>query len=360
MSATLYVPTPLRRLTNGQSKLPLAATDIADIIERAETQYPGFRERVLDADGEIKRFINIFRQRCGRAHAARQSDAAERRRRSFGHPRDGRWKMSKYPNPAILVEVDGLKQHLGDPHIRILDVRASDPRLPIGYRMGHLPGALALEPTRDFFIFPNGAPDLAPPEQIARALAQRGIANDTPVVIYDEWTGLLAAMTYWVLRYVGHREIKILHGGWAMWEHDGGATTHAVPVVAPAVYHAQVNADARATAEWIQANTSRPDVLLLDTRTPDEYAMGHIAGAMNLSYDASLELETHTFKDAATLRAQLEAVGATPDKEIVAYCSHGARSSHTFVALQLLGYPRVRNYDGSMADWHHRRGLPVK
>jgi thiosulfate/3-mercaptopyruvate sulfurtransferase len=268
--------------------------------------------------------------------------------------------MSEYPNDSLLTDVEWLVQHLSDPHLHILDVRASDPRLPIGYRMGHIPGALALDPVRDFFFSANGAPALGPPEQIARALGERGIANDSPVVIHDEWTGQPAAFSYWVLRYIGHTSVSILHGGWAKWRAAGGPITRDVPRATPVEYHPNVDQNARATAEWIMENASRPTVLLLDVRTPDEYNMGHIPGAVNLSYDLSLDLQTQTFKNADALRAQLQAAGVTPEKEIVTYCASGFRSSHMFATLQLLGYPHVRNYDGSMTDWYHIRRLPVE
>jgi thiosulfate/3-mercaptopyruvate sulfurtransferase len=268
--------------------------------------------------------------------------------------------MNEYPNGELLTDVEWLKQNLNDPHLRILDVRASDPRLPVGYRMGHISGALALDPTRAFFIFENGAFELASPEQLAQALGQRGISDDSPIVIYDEWTGQLAALTFWVLRYVGHTNVRILHGGWALWRASGGAITRDVPQVAPVEYRPHTNQGARATAEWIMENASRPNVLLLDVRTPDEYRMGHIPNAVNLSYDMSLDLRTQTFKDADVLKAQLQAAGVTPEKEIVTYCAAGSRSAHMFTTLQLLGYPRVRNYDGSMTDWYHVRRLPIE
>ena len=102
--------------------------------------------------------------------------------------------MSEYP-ADILVDVEWLGHHLNDPQMRLLDVRASDPRLPMGYRMGHIPQAVALDVGRDFFVFAQGARELAEPEQIAQALAQRGITNDTRLVLYDEWTGQLATFT---------------------------------------------------------------------------------------------------------------------------------------------------------------------
>jgi len=267
--------------------------------------------------------------------------------------------MSEYPN-NILVEVDWLKQHLKDPNLRILDARASDPRLPIGYRMGHIPGAIQFDPSRTFWMRGARGRDFAAGEQIARELGERGVSNDSVVIVYDEWTGQLAAMTYWGLQMVGHRDVKILHGGWAAWQKSGGAISQDAPTFAPAPYRADENKNARATADWIQANSSRPDVLLLDVRSDGEYQMGHIPGAVNLNWEGSLDPQTQNFKDAATLKAQLESVGATPDKEIIPYCASGARSSHMFTTLTLLGYPRVRNYDGSMMDWYQVRGLPVE
>jgi thiosulfate/3-mercaptopyruvate sulfurtransferase len=269
--------------------------------------------------------------------------------------------MSDYPNSQILVDVAWLNHHLVDhPQVRILDVRASDPRLPIGYRMGHIPHAMAFDPSQIFWTRTMNGRDLAPLAEIANELGKRGISNDSNVVIYDEWTGQLAAMAFWGFTLVGHQKIKILHGGWAAWQNAGGVVDQNTPSIAPTQYRIAQNANARATADWIRENSSRSEVLLLDTRSDGEYRMGHIPGAVNLPWDNMLDPRTQNFKDAATLRAQLESVGATPDKEIIAYCRTGARSSHMFTTLTLMGYPRIRNYDGSMVDWDQAHGLPVE
>lgn len=269
--------------------------------------------------------------------------------------------MSDYPNNTLLVDTDWMNHHLNDhPNVRILDVRVTDPRLQVGYRMGHIPGAIAFDPSRELFIRTQHGRDVAAVEKIAESLGQRGISAESLIVIYDEWTGQLATMTFWVLRLLGHVNLRILHGGWALWQKSGGATSLDVPEFAPTSYHAQPNQNYRADADWIQANVSRPDVLLLDSRSTGEYEMGHIPGAVNLSWDLSLDPQMQNFKDPATLRAQLESVGATPEKEIIAYCATGARSSHMFTTLSLMGYSRIRNYDGSMMDWYQVRGLPVE
>ncbi len=268
--------------------------------------------------------------------------------------------MTEYPNPNLLVDTAWLSARLNDSNLRLLDARVTDPRLPFGYKMGHLPGAQPLDPGREFFAVLNGTRDLAPLDRIAQSLGARGIARDSTVVIYDEWTGTLAAYTYWALKHIGHADARILHGGWAAWKQSGGAVSAEVPKFAPTAYELAANPHVRATADWIQRNSARADVFLLDARNEGEYDGGHIPGAVNLSYETSIDPATQMFKDAAVLRAQLETVGATSDKEIVAYCASGARSALTFTALQLLGYPRVRNYDGSMMDWLQARGLPVE
>lgn len=266
---------------------------------------------------------------------------------------------SDYPT-NILVEVDWLKVNLNGPGLRILDTRASDPRLPIGYRLGHIPNAIAFDPTRIFWTRSAHGRDFADADTVASGLSERGISNDSPVIIYDEWTGQLAAMAFWGFKMAGHRDVRILHGGWAAWQQSGGPIGQDTPSLARLQYRIEPSANYRATAEWIQANASRLDIVLLDVRSEGEYQMGHIPGAANLSWEESLDPRTQNFKDAKTLRTQLESVGATPEKEIIAYCATGARSSHMFMALSLMGYPRVRNYDGSMMDWYQVRGLPVE
>jgi len=261
--------------------------------------------------------------------------------------------MSAYPND-ILVDAGWLKEHLADSNLRILDTRG------VQSRLGHIPGAIALNPGRDFFVFAYGRMDVAPPEKIAQALAAYGVSNNSSIVLYDETNDQMVAIVYWMLRFVGHRDVKILRGGWRAWIESGGAESSEVPAVTRTEYRAQTNEEIRASAEWIQQNVERADILLLDARSVGEYARGHIPGAVNLPYESNFDFRTRMFKDATTLRAQLESIGATPDKEIITYCHTGARSSHLFAVLELMGYPRVRNYIGSMADWHEMRGLPIE
>jgi len=179
--------------------------------------------------------------------------------------------MSDYP-ADILVEVEWLSHHLMIPRCASWMSERVTRDCPWLSNGSHSSGRRAGRGAR-FFRFCPWSRQLGEPAQIALALAQRGIANDTRVVIYDEWTGQLAAFTYWVLRYVGHRDIKILHGGWPRGRAAKGRRRGRRLSSHQGLYHARQDDNARATAEWIQANAERPDVLLLDARTEGEYAM---------------------------------------------------------------------------------------
>ncbi|MBI5032254.1 MAG: sulfurtransferase [Chloroflexi bacterium] len=261
--------------------------------------------------------------------------------------------MNTYPSD-LLVDSRWLVENLTNSNLRILDVRG------MGYRLGHIPQAIALDLGRDFFIFAGRTVSSAPPEHIAQALSKLGVANDTTIVLYDDTNDQPVALAYWSLRHIGHRDVKILHGGFIGWRNAGSAVSHDVPSFTPSQYRPQINDDLVASAEWIQANENRADVLLLDVRSYGEYVNGHIPHAVNLPYDSSLNWQTMFFREAEKLRAQFESVGATPDKEIVVYCHTGMRSAHAFLTLSLMGYPRMRNYAGSMADWYETRQLPIE
>lgn len=260
----------------------------------------------------------------------------------------------------VIVSVDWLKENTSNPTVHPVDARVSDPRLPMGYRASHIPGAVPFDLNRDMYEMGPGGPRIKPFEAVAAILGERGIANDSTIVLYDEGTGPLTGTVYWLLKYMGHADVRVLNGGWHAWEQAHAPTTKQVPHFQPVTYTAHVDENQHSTAEWIQDNSARADLVLLDTRMDSEYYMGHIPGAVNLSFDEAVDYPTQGLKDEAVLRHQFENVGATPDKEIVVYCGSGSRSAHSYLVLKSLGYPRVRNYKGSMQDWAHRRGLPLE
>jgi thiosulfate/3-mercaptopyruvate sulfurtransferase len=230
----------------------------------------------------------------------------------------------------------------------------------MGYRASHVPGAVPFDLNRDMYEMGPAGPRVKSFEKLASILGERGIANDSTIVLYDEGTGPLAGTAFWLLKYMGHADVRVLNGGWHAWQAAQAPVTREMPTPTPASYTAHVDENQHSTAEWIQENSAREDVLLLDTRMDSEYYMGHIPGAVNLSFDEAVDYRTQALKDETTLRARFEGVGATPDKEIVVYCGSGSRSAHSYLVLKSLGYPRVRNYKGSMQDWAHHRGLPLE
>ncbi len=359
MAATIFVPTPLRKVTGGQAKIQIDAATLEQVIERADALYPGFAERIIDTNGEIKRFINVFvngvdvRKLQGRATPVRDGDEVAVIPAMAGGE-------SSSADSQILVSADWLKAHLNDPKVRTLDARVADPRLPMGYRAGHIPGAVPFDLNRDVYDRSRGYLQLKSAEALAETLGSRGVSNDATIVVYDESTGPLAASIYWLLRYIGHRDVRVLDGGWEAWKQADGPITRDAPAAQPMTYTAQPDESQYGTADWIQANTPRDDVVLLDTRTDAEYYMGHIPGAVNLAFEEALDYRTQSLKPADELKRHFEAAGVTPDKEIVTYCGSGSRSAHTYMVLKALGYPRVRNYNGSMMDWAQVRRLPVE
>lgn len=262
-------------------------------------------------------------------------------------------------NPVV-VSPAWLEENLSNPQVRVIDARVSDPRLPMGYRASHIPGAVPFDLNRDMYEMAPGGPRIKPFDAIAKTLGERGIANDSTIVVYDEGIGPLTGTVYWLLKYLGHDDVRVLNGGWRAWQQANAPTTKDVPQIQSANYVAHADDNQHSTAEWIQENADRDDVVLLDTRMDNEYDMGHIPSAVNLSFDEAIDFQTQGLKDENVLRTQFESVGATPDKEIVVYCGSGSRSAHSYLVLKALGYPRVRNYKGSMQDWAHRRGLPLE
>lgn len=359
MSATIFVPTPLRKITGGQAKIQTDASTLQEAIDRADAAFPGFRDRVLDADGEVKRFINVFvngvdvRKLQGRSTPVRDGDEVAVIPAMAGGSKDD-------ADSGIIVDVEWLKQRLGDPTVRILDARVSDPRLPMGYRSGHIPNSLPFDLNRDVYEMGLGMPRMKAPEAIGQTLGARGISNDTTLVVYDESTGPLAGFVYWLLKYLGHSDVRVLNGGWHAWQKSGCPTTREMPQIQPCPYVVQVDPNQRSSANWIQEHSEANDVVLLDARSDGEYYMGHIPGAVNLSFDSAIDYSNQKLKSTDDLKQEYDAVGVTPEKQVVVYCGSGSRSAHTYMVLKSLGYPRVRNYDGSMMDWVQMKRLPVE
>jgi thiosulfate/3-mercaptopyruvate sulfurtransferase len=274
--------------------------------------------------------------------------------------------MADYAHPEMLVECDWLQAHLDDPSLVIVDCD-----LPDQYRRAHISGAI--NPTVDhYYKDPADRRFIMGPETFAATMAAMGIGDDTPVVGYDASGGLYAARLWWCLAYYGKRDARVLNGGWNAWLAEGRPITMAEPPRRPpARFTPRPDPSVYASAEYIMAKgIPSADVVLLDVRSDGEWTAandrgnrraGRMPGAVHLEWLNNLQTdEGRRLKPAADLRAQFEALGVMPDKEIVTVCQGGIRASQAALALTLLGYERVRNYDGSFFDWANREDTPLE
>lgn len=242
------------------------------------------------------------------------------------------------------------------------------------YDQGHVPGAVGFNWQTQLQARPQR--DLLPPDQLGTLLGEHGIGPDSTVVVYGDNNNWFAAWFVWNLKYYGHRDARLMDGGRKKWLAEGRPTTTESPRVQPVTYRVgKAEASIRALRDEVAQAQDRPGVVLVDVRSPKEFSGellapenlpqegaqrgGHIPGAVNIPWGQAVA-EDGTFKPRQELEALYGGHGVTPDKEVIAYCRIGERSSHTwFVLKYLLGYPRVRNYDGSWTEWGSLIGAPI-
>ena len=277
-----------------------------------------------------------------------------------------------YAHPEALVSTDWLAQHLEDPTVRILE---SDEDVLL-YDMGHIPGALKLDWHAD--LNDQVQRDYVSRDAFEALVRRLGIDEATTVVLYGDKNNWWATYALWVFQLFGFRAARILDGGRAKWEAEGREMTSDVRAVTPSAYSATAREDApiRAFMAEVRDHVERKGKLI-DVRSPDEFsgkklhmpdypqegAMrgGHIPGAKSVPWARAANPDG-TFKSADELRAIYEGeAGLTSGDDVVAYCRIGERSSHTwFVLTYLLGYDKVRNYDGSWTEWGNAVRAPIE
>ncbi|MEZ4679145.1 MAG: sulfurtransferase [Caldilineaceae bacterium] len=251
--------------------------------------------------------------------------------------------------PGLIVETDWVVQQLTHPALRLIDVRAAD-----AYAEGHLPGAVHLE-LPEITGIREGVPGmLIPAADFAARMSAAGIDQRKTVVLYDDNWGMPAARVLWALARFGFTNTAVLNGGWDSWQEQDlpQSTTSVSPE--PTSFPLGSNDDHLAERGWLLNQPERADLVVIDTRTPNEYNQGHLPNALNWDWMNAVPAGGWTLmRPAAELRAELSTLGVTPDKEIVTYCRSGVRAAHTYLVLRALGFERVRNYDGSWLEWSH-------
>ena len=282
---------------------------------------------------------------------------------------DSAVKFAEYTHPERLVTTDWLAEHLGQPGLVVVE---SDEDVLL-YETGHIPGAVKVDWHTD--LNDPVVRDYLNGEQFAALLGSKGIARDTTVVIYGDKNNWWAAYALWVFTLFGHEDVRLLDGGRDLWIAEGRPITTDVPEVTPVEYPIVERDDSiiRAFREDVLAHFGNP---LIDVRSPEEYngertsapaypeegalRAGHIPTAASVPW-ARAAAPDGTFKSRAELDAiYREEVGLADGDDVIAYCRIGERSSHTwFVLTHLLGFEKVRNYDGSWTEWGSAVRVPI-
>ncbi len=271
--------------------------------------------------------------------------------------------MTGYAHPEVLVDDHWVKQHLNDPKVRIVEVDY-DPTP--NYHMGHIPGSVLIDWKKD--INDPVRRDIITRDELESLLGRLGVSNDHEIILYGDFNNWFAAFVFWVMKYYGVERVVLMNGGRKKWIEADGPVTKDVPTPPAMTFHAKApDETVRVYLDYVREAIKMRDKVLVDVRGPKEFTGeilappeyptehaqrgGHIPGAKNIPWGQAVN-EDGTFKSPEDLRKLYEGHGVTPDKEVVCYCRIGERSSHSwFVLKYLLGYPNVKNYDGSWTEW---------
>jgi thiosulfate/3-mercaptopyruvate sulfurtransferase len=276
-----------------------------------------------------------------------------------------------YAHPEVLVDTPWVAAHLSDPQVRFLEVDVDTS----AYDQGHIPGAVGLHWKRD--LETPVTRDIAGPEQIEGLLSVAGITPSSTVVLYGDNNNWFATYAWWLLKYYGHADARIMNGGRKKWMDEGRPMTKDVPAPKPTTYKTKApDPSIRAVRDEVLAAGRTKSAALVDVRSPKEFSGellapealpqegaqrgGHVPGAANIPWGENVQADG-TFKPVDQLKALYEARGITADRDVIAYCRIGERSSIAWFALKyLLGYPRVKNYDGSWTEYGSLVGAPIE
>jgi len=278
--------------------------------------------------------------------------------------------MTDYAHPELLVSTDWVDQHKFDHNVVLVEVDVDT----TAFEEGHIPGAIGWNWQTQ--LCDTLQRDVISKENLEKLLGESGINNDTTVILYGDNNNWFAAWAVWEMKMYGHRDVRIMNGGRKKWLAEGREMTKTVSPHEPVAYRANNRDESlRTYLRQAQDAMQSKDFVMVDVRSADEFTGkilsppglaetcqrgGHIPGAMNIPWIQTCN-EDGTFKTAEQLEALYKSKGITPDKQVIAYCRIGERSSHTwFVLKYLLGYPLVSNYDGSWTEWGNLVGAQVE
>jgi len=278
-----------------------------------------------------------------------------------------------YAHPEVLVSTQWVADHLADPDVRIVESNED----VLLYETGHIPGAVKIDWVAD--LNDPLIRDYIDRPRFERLLRSKGISEDTTIVFYGDKNNWWATYAFWVFRLFGVKNLRLMDGGRLRWADEGRELVTAVPRYPEGSITVKERDDIRSRAFREQVlEHVKSGKRLVDVRSPEEYRGermhmpeypnegalrgGHVPGARSIPWGRAINPETHTFRPASELRTiYQEEHGLAPGGDVIVYCRIGERSSHTWFALTyLLGFERVRNYDGSWTEWGNQVKAPVE
>ena len=279
---------------------------------------------------------------------------------------------SRYAHPEVLVDTSWTEDHLKDPNVRIAEVDY-DPKA--NYDLGHIPGSVLFDWKKDINDPLNR--NIISKESCEELLKKSGINQDTTLILYGDFNNWFAAFAFWVFKYYGYNDVRIMNGGRKKWLEEDRSIDKTIATYPTGNFNAS-NPDEkiRTYLNHVSESLKNNQSILVDVRSPAEFTGeitapaeyptehaqrgGHIPAAINVPWGKAVN-EDGTFKSPEDLTKLYTENGIHPEKEIIAYCRIGERSSHTwFVLKYLLGYPNVKNYDGSWTEWGNMIGNPIE
>ena len=278
--------------------------------------------------------------------------------------------MSGYAHPEVLVSTDWVEEHGNDANVTVVEVDVDT----TAYEQGHVPGSIGWNWKTQ--LSDPVQRDIISKEDLQNLLSSAGITTDSTIVLYGDSNNWFAAWAFWQLKIYGHADVRIMDGGRTKWLAEGRELSMDEPAITKSNYVAKdADLSLRAYLPDVQKALAKGNVALVDVRSADEFAGrilappglpetcqrgGHIPGASNIGWGMACN-EDGTFISVSELKSIYGSKGVTPDKDVIAYCRIGERSSHSwFVLKYLLGYPNVTNYDGSWTEWGNLVGAPIE